>query len=117
MRMLDESASFGEWLKRRRSALLLSREELARQVGCAVVTLRKIEADERRPSQQIAERLAELLELADAERIIFVKVARAELAVDRLPPVRPHERASAAPSAPTIPPAPVLPSGTVTLLF
>jgi len=51
--------SFGEWLKQRRSALLLSREDLARQVGCAEVTLRKIEADERRPSLAIAEALGE----------------------------------------------------------
>jgi len=85
---MDESASFGEWIKRRRSALLLSREDLAHQVGCAVVTLRKIEADERRPSMAIAERLAALLELVDAERIIFVKVARAQLTFDRLPPAR-----------------------------
>ncbi len=114
---MNETASFGEWLKRRRSALLLSREELAQQVGCTIVTLRKIEADERRPSQQIAERLATLLELADAERIIFVKVARAELPLDRLPPARPHERASTAPPAPTVQSVPALPSGTVTFLF
>jgi len=114
---MNETASFGEWLKRRRSALLLSREELAQQVGCAIVTLRKIEADERRPSQQIAERLATLLELADAERIIFVKVARAELPLDRLPPARPHERTSTAPPAPTVQSVPALPSGTVTFLF
>ncbi len=30
---MDESASFGEWIKRRRSALLLSRDDLAHQVG------------------------------------------------------------------------------------
>src|SRR5690349_19027124 len=109
--------SFGEWLRQRRSALLLSRDELARQVGCAVVTLRKIEADERRPSLAIAERLAERLELADDQRLTFLKVARAELAFDRLPPARPHERASAAPPAPPVPSAPALPSGTVTFLF
>src|SRR4051812_17288054 len=100
---MNETASFGAWIKRRRSALLLSREDLARQVGCAVVTLRKIEADERRPSQQIAERLATLLELADAERIIFVKVARAELACDWLPPARAHDWAGSAPPAPSKP--------------
>ena len=49
--------------------LELSQAELARLVGCAEVTIRKIEADERRPSPQIAERLAQSLELAPAERV------------------------------------------------
>jgi predicted ATPase/class 3 adenylate cyclase len=114
---MEDSASFGEWLKRRRSVLLLSREDLAQQVGCAVVTLRKIEADERRPSLAIAEQLAERLELAADERLTFLKVARAELAVDQLPPARPHERGSTASPAPTPPSRPALPSGTVTFLF
>ena len=48
--------SFGHWLQRRRKALDLTQEELARRVGCAAETLRKIEADARRPSRQIAER-------------------------------------------------------------
>jgi transcriptional regulator with XRE-family HTH domain len=45
---MDGSTSFGEWLRSRRTALQLSREQLAQRVGCAAVTLRKIEADERR---------------------------------------------------------------------
>ena len=53
-----EGLSFGEWVRQRRSALLLSREDLAEQFGCAVVTLRKIEADERRPSRQIAMKIS-----------------------------------------------------------
>ena len=76
--------SFGRWLQRRRKALDLTQEELAKQVGCAAETLRKIEADVRRPSRQIAERLAEALEIPEANRVVFIKAARAELAVDRL---------------------------------
>src|SRR5688572_292910 len=53
-------------------------------MGCAAETLRKIEADVRRPSRQIAERLAEALEIPPADRAAFIKAARAELAVDRL---------------------------------
>ena len=53
--------SFGEWLTQCRQNLDLSRAELAARIGCAVVTLRKIEADERRPSRQMAEQLAEQL--------------------------------------------------------
>lgn len=76
--------SFGRWLQRRRKALDLTQEELAQRVGCAAETLRKIEADVRRPSRQIAERLAEALEIPEADRAAFIKAARAELAVDRL---------------------------------
>jgi WD40 repeat protein/transcriptional regulator with XRE-family HTH domain len=76
--------SFGRWLQRRRKALDLTQEELAQRVGCAAETLRKIEADVRRPSRQIAERLAEALEIPEPDRAAFVKAARAELAVDRL---------------------------------
>ncbi|MGH8631367.1 MAG: ATP-binding protein, partial [Burkholderiales bacterium] len=53
---------------------------------CSVATIRKIEADERRPSRQIAELLAEVLEIAPDERDIFMKVARGERRVDRLAP-------------------------------
>ena len=53
---MREVPSFGAWLKRRRKALDLTQEALARLVGCAVVSIRKIEADEQRPSRQTAER-------------------------------------------------------------
>jgi predicted ATPase/transcriptional regulator with XRE-family HTH domain len=76
--------SFGRWLQRRRKALDLTQEELAQRVGCAAETLRKIEADVRRPSRQIAERLAQALEIQEADRAAFIKAARTELAVDRL---------------------------------
>ncbi len=87
---MDGNASFGLWLKQRRKALRLTQDEVAQHVGCAVVTIRKIEADERRPSEQIAARLADLLAIAPDDRVAFVKAARAELAVDRLaPPIYP----------------------------
>jgi predicted ATPase/transcriptional regulator with XRE-family HTH domain len=76
--------SFGRWLQRRRKALDLTQEALAQRVACAAETLRKIEADARRPSRQIAERLAEALDIPEADRAAFIKAARAELAVDRL---------------------------------
>ncbi len=83
---MDDDASFGHWLQRRRKALRLSCVELARRVGCATVTLRKIEADERRPSEQIAAKLAEHLYLAPLERTTFIKAARGELGVHWLAP-------------------------------
>src|SRR5262245_12321814 len=81
---MDGDASFGHWITLRRKALRLSCAELARRVACATITLRKIEADERRPSEQIAAKLAEHLQVASEERLTFLKVARGELAVTRL---------------------------------
>src|SRR5919202_3963504 len=75
-RAMQAPVSFGAWLKQRRKALDLTCEELAQQVGCAVVTLRKLEIDARRPSRQMAERLAEHLHLSPAERDAFVAAAR-----------------------------------------
>ncbi|MHB8626709.1 MAG: helix-turn-helix domain-containing protein [Aggregatilineales bacterium] len=68
--------SFGNWLKQRRKTLDLTQFELADQVGCSVVTIRKIEADERRPSKQITERLADVLAVSLEERSDFVVFAR-----------------------------------------
>src|SRR5262245_17346324 len=81
---MEPISSFGYWLRRRRKALDLTQEELARQAGCAIGTLKKIETDERRPSKQLAERLADCLAIPTAERAAFLKVARATLAIDQL---------------------------------
>jgi predicted ATPase/transcriptional regulator with XRE-family HTH domain len=83
---VGEIFSFGEWVRRRRKALDLTQDALARQVGCALSMVRKIEADERRPSRQIAELLADALAVPQAERDQFLRTARAELAPDRLTP-------------------------------
>ena len=106
---MEPITSFGYWLRRRRKALDLTQDALARQAGCALGTLKKIETDERRPSRQLAERLADCLAIPAAERAAFLKAARAELATDQLaiaaPPIE-QRRADTA-----------LPSGTVTFLF
>src|SRR5919202_2678681 len=74
---MHEIASLGRWIKLRRIVLELSQAELARLVGCAEITIRKIEADERRPSVQLAERLAARLELEPEERAAFVQAVQA----------------------------------------
>lgn len=79
-----DTASFGYWVRRRRKALDLTQGQLARRVGCALVTIKKIEADERRPSRQMAERLADCLDIPTGEREAFIQSARAELAPDKL---------------------------------
>ncbi|HVF26174.1 MAG TPA: helix-turn-helix domain-containing protein, partial [Anaerolineales bacterium] len=76
--------SFGTWIKRRRKALDLTQQELAQRVGCSNSLIFKIESDERRPSRQIAQLLAEHLEISADERDLFLKVARQEKAVDGL---------------------------------
>jgi predicted ATPase/DNA-binding XRE family transcriptional regulator len=101
---MESTASFGYWVRRRRKALDLTQAALAQQAGCAVVTIRKIEADESRPSRQLAERLAACLALAPDERDGFLKAARAELAIHRLPlpaePLAPVERPAPSSAAP-----------------
>jgi predicted ATPase/transcriptional regulator with XRE-family HTH domain len=77
--------SFGYWVRRRRKALDLTQQALAQQVGCAAVSLRKIEADERRPSPQMAQRLAHHLALPPAELAAFMAAAQREQATFHLP--------------------------------
>lgn len=74
--------TFGPWLKRRRSGLGLTQAELGRRVGYAKGTIRKIEADELRPSRQLAEKLAEELNIPPEERAAFIRFARDEAADD-----------------------------------
>src|SRR5689334_4569003 len=74
---MSDNTIFGRWLKQRRRALDLTQERLAQQVGCAVITLQKIEAGSLRPSTHIAERLAERLDVPPEERASFVQAARA----------------------------------------
>ena len=73
---MQVDTSFGQWLKKRRRALDLTQQELAQRVGCATITIQKIEANERRPSKQFAELLAEHLGIAPDERLTFVRFAR-----------------------------------------
>lgn len=74
--MLEESVSFGDWVRQRRRQLDITQAELARRIGCATITVRKIEQDERRPSPQMAELLAENLAILQKEREAFLLRAR-----------------------------------------
>lgn len=78
------TASFGYWVRRQRKALDFTQGDLARVVGCARVTVSKIEQDERRPSRQMAELLAEHLAVPAEERTLFLAVATGAKAVDHL---------------------------------
>ena len=61
-------STFGQWLHLRHKALDLTQEELAKRARCSVSAIRKIEADERHPSRQIAGLLAESLEIYPQDR-------------------------------------------------
>lgn len=82
--MQDRTDSFGYWLRRRRKALDLTQQALAQQVFCSGFTIRKIEADERRPSRWLADRLAAALAIPEEERRDFLDAARALHATNRL---------------------------------
>ena len=82
--MQERTDSFGYWLRRRRKALDLTQEALAQRVCCSGFTIRKIEADERRPSRRLAERLAASLAIPEAEWRDFLDTARAVHGTDRL---------------------------------
>jgi predicted ATPase/class 3 adenylate cyclase len=104
---MDRTHSFGYWLRRRRKALDLTQAELAQRANCSLELIRKIEADARRPSRQLAELLAECLGIDASERAAFIQAARAERPVDEL----------ALPAQPVEQPVAALPQGTVTFLF
>jgi predicted ATPase/class 3 adenylate cyclase/tetratricopeptide (TPR) repeat protein len=115
--MAEDLFAFGAWVRLRRQALVLTREDLAGRVGCAEVTIRKIESDERKPSPQVAELLAQHLGLSVEQRDLFVRVARGVLPVAQLPQAIPGAPVASVPIPSNQPPAATLPSGTVTFLF
>ena len=68
---------FGAWVKERRKALDLTQQDLAERAACAAVTITRVERGALRPSQQLAAMLAEALLIPSAERVEFLRLARA----------------------------------------
>ena len=91
--------SFGNWVRRRRKALDLTQQALATQIGCSVSLILKIEMDERRPSRQIAELLAEKLGISDHQRELFLKIARQEKGTQALDSLAPPSDPITAPAS------------------
>src|SRR5512134_296111 len=73
---MQEELSFGVWLRKQRRALDLSRQALAAQMGCAEVTLRRIEAGTLKPSKELANILLEKLDIPQTERPQWISFAR-----------------------------------------
>jgi len=72
-------ATFGAWIKSRRKQLDLTQSKLGKRAGCSEAAVRKIEADERKPSRQLAELLAQALEISASEKETFLQFSRGVL--------------------------------------
>src|SRR6266540_5357593 len=73
---MPESISFGTWLRQQRRALDLTQKAFADRVGCAEITVRRMEADEYKPSNELALVLFEKLGVPEPERTQWVRFAR-----------------------------------------
>jgi predicted ATPase/transcriptional regulator with XRE-family HTH domain len=76
---MGEELTFGKWLRRCRRELDLTQEEFARQVGCAPITIRKLEGNEMHPSKQLAYAISQQLGIPPDQRNEFVRMARDEI--------------------------------------
>ncbi|MFN8443732.1 MAG: tetratricopeptide repeat protein [Caldilineaceae bacterium] len=95
-----ENPTFGGWLKLRRRGLGLTQAQLGQQTGYAGETIRKVEADELRPSRQMAEKLATALQIAPEEQAAFMRFARDETLSQ--PVALPTRRFAPPPPEPTL---------------
>lgn len=93
---MQSISTFGQWLKQRRRELDLTQEAIAESVACSTDTVYKIEAGRRRPSRQMAELLAECLDVPPDERLAFVQWARG---ASHIPPPIAHSSTEPAPDA------------------
>ncbi len=73
---MSEEISFGKWLHQRRRRLDLTQQELADQVGCARITLSRIEAGTLKPSKELALILLEKIGIPKQERSQWLHFAR-----------------------------------------
>lgn len=73
---IEESHSFGHLVRARRLFLDMTQGELAQRAMCATISIRRIEAETLRPSTQLAEQLADVLQIPSEERDAFIKLAR-----------------------------------------
>ena len=109
---MDDASSFGYWVRRLRKHLDLTQVELAHRVACAPKTIEKIEADQRRPSQAMADRLADALELTGDRRSTFLDAARRDGWTDGVAPPLPipglPDAGTTARRAIPVPPTPLI---------
>jgi len=73
---MDEEISFGSWLRKKRRALDLSQKAFANQVGCAEVTLRRIEKGTLKPSKELTTILLDRLDIPKSDQPQWISFAR-----------------------------------------
>jgi len=73
---MTEPNLFSQWLRERRKALRLTQTQLAERAGISASAVEKLEGSQRQPSQQVAETLADALQIAPKERARFLRVAK-----------------------------------------
>lgn len=76
--------TFGQWVKQRRKALGLTQADLAQRVPCSPVMIKKIEANLRIPSLQLAHLLAEHLRIDAPDQAAFFLLARPDLSPEQV---------------------------------
>lgn len=75
-----QPTTFARWIKKLRAEQDLTQEQLAERVGCATPTLRSFEIGLRRPSREMAERIADTLQVRAEQRAEFLRLARLPVA-------------------------------------
>jgi predicted ATPase/DNA-binding XRE family transcriptional regulator len=73
---MQDEISFGGWLHKQRRTLDLTQQAFADQVGCAEVTLRRIEAGTLKPSKELAQMILEKLGIPEMELPQWLSFAR-----------------------------------------
>lgn len=73
---MKKEISFGRWLYNQRRSLDITRKAFADQVGCAEVTLRRIENDTLKPSKELAGILLTKLGIPENEHSQWIQFAR-----------------------------------------
>src|SRR5512139_2627425 len=97
-----ETDQFGDWLRKRRRLLDLTQQELADEVGCARVTLRRIESGSLRPSRELAQVFLERFGVPSEELEEWIRFARGLGPMPGgIPVPPPAKRASNLPLSPT----------------
>ena len=71
-----ERSTFGKWLRQQRRTLDLTQQDLADQVGCARITLRRIESDALKPSKELALILLEKVGIPKSEHTDWLPFTR-----------------------------------------
>ena len=71
-----ERSTFGKWLRQQRRTMDLTQEAFADQVGCARITLRRIESDALKPSKELALILLEKVGIPKSEHVDWLPFTR-----------------------------------------